>query len=80
MARDERTDRQKSFMDQPADFNEQMYNALKSAPWWMMSIGFHVLIVVISMMFTSEKPLVPPTTAMTTYATETASIGAMPGA
>ncbi len=66
MAREERTDMRKGFMDQPADFNEQMYNALRSAPWWMMSIGFHVLVVVISMLFTTEKVITPPNPPMTT--------------
>jgi hypothetical protein len=54
MARDERTDRTKGFLDQPTDFNEQMYNALKLAPWWMISIAFHVLVVVISNLFGGE--------------------------
>ena len=66
MSREERTDRRKGFMDQSADFNEQMYNALKSAPWWMMSIGFHVLIVVISTLFQSDKPPSAVTPTMVT--------------
>ena len=55
MSRSARTVRQGA-LDQPADFNQQMYEALKSAPWWMMSIGFHVLIVVISTLFQTDKP------------------------
>ena len=55
MAREERTDRRRAFIDQPADFNEQMYHALKSAPWWMISIAFHVLLVVISSAFQSSE-------------------------
>jgi len=66
MARDERSDRSRAFMDQPADFNEQMYHALKAAPWWMISIAFHVLVVVISSMFQSDEVKLPPAAAMTT--------------
>ena len=65
MSRTERSVRQ-GVLDQPADFNQQMYDALKSAPWWMMSIGFHVLVVVLSTLFQSDKPAVVLTPVMTT--------------
>jgi hypothetical protein len=42
---------------EPADFNEQMFHALRAAPWWMISISFHVLVVVVSSLFTSDAPL-----------------------
>ena len=47
MARQERTTHREAFAD-TADFNEQLYNALKASPWWMISLAVHVLIFLIS--------------------------------
>ncbi len=61
MPRDREADvpayRQATFMES-ADFNEQLYRALRSSPWWMISIAAHVLLVVISSMLqTNTAPL-----------------------
>src|SRR5262245_15781060 len=34
-----------------ADLNDQLYKALRNSPWWMISIAFHVLLVVVSSIF-----------------------------
>jgi hypothetical protein len=65
MAREERRAHPSSFAHQ-TDFNEEMYQALRQAPWWMISIAFHVLVVVLSSMFTSPAQAVaaaPPMAA-----------------
>ena len=33
-----------------ADFNEQLYDALRKSPWWMISIAAHGLLFLISTM------------------------------
>ena len=45
-----------------ADFNGQMAEALRSAPWWMVSIAFHVFVVVLSSLFQADvvKVATPP--------------------
>ena len=65
MSRIERTEL-RGVLDRPADFNQQMYEALRSAPWWMMSIGFHVFIFVLSTLFQSDKPALAATAPMAT--------------
>ena len=40
---------------QQSDFNEQLYNALKHAPWWMISIAFHVIVLVIASLLWTEE-------------------------
>src|SRR5262245_44070958 len=35
------------------DFNDELYDALRQSPWWMISIGVHVLLVVLSSLFQS---------------------------
>jgi hypothetical protein len=52
MARNERYQHDYAFAQQ-GDFNEQLYLALKQAPWWMISIAIHVLLVFILSIFTS---------------------------
>ena len=53
MSRDHRTVREAAF-GAATDFNQQMYEALRSAPWWMISIAFHVFVVVLSTLFQGE--------------------------
>ncbi len=50
--------------DHASDFNEQLYRALKQSPWWMISIGVHVLLFVISSLLGTT----PPPTARTPVA------------
>jgi len=60
MSRVQRSVREGSF-GAGADFNQQMYEALRSAPWWMISIAFHVLVVVVSTLFQGDPVrLAPP--------------------
>jgi hypothetical protein len=40
------------------DFNDELYDALRQSPWWMISIGVHVLLVVLSSMFQSGEAAV----------------------
>src|SRR5262245_31144953 len=47
MARLERTQHSPQFLDS-GDFNEQLYQALKKSPWWMVSIAVHGLLYAIS--------------------------------
>ena len=54
MARTERTAHAPMFAEQ-TDFNEQLYKALKSSPWWMISIAVHVLMFVVSSMIQTDK-------------------------
>jgi hypothetical protein len=53
MARTERIEHTFNVND-GADFNEQLYEALKTSPWWMISIAVHVLLFVISSLFQTE--------------------------
>jgi len=66
MAREERREYNPSFTEQTGDFNEQLYNALKKSPWWMISIAVHVLLFVISSMFQTEGVIIPPAPPMAT--------------
>ncbi|MFO0932127.1 MAG: prenyltransferase/squalene oxidase repeat-containing protein [Planctomycetota bacterium] len=43
--------------DHAGDFNDQLYRALKQSPWWMISIGVHVLLFVISGLMGTESPI-----------------------
>jgi hypothetical protein len=43
------------------DFDGQLYDALRASPWWMISIGAHVLLFVVSTLFAGDPPA--PTTA-----------------
>src|SRR5204863_7091437 len=54
MARTERTEHVFNF-NEGTDFNEQLYEALKTSPWWMISIAIHVLLFVISSLFQGEQ-------------------------
>lgn len=58
MPRDDRRESyspgQSAFVE-PADFNEQLYKALRNSPWWMISIAVHVLLVVISSMMQTDE-------------------------
>ena len=46
---------------QGSDFNEQLYEALKTSPWWMISIAIHVLLFVVSSLFQGDAAAaVPP--------------------
>jgi hypothetical protein len=40
---------------QHADFDEQLYLALRHSPWWMISIAVHVLLFVMSSLFQSAE-------------------------
>ena len=66
MARTERIEHQPQFLEQGGDFNDQLYKALRSSPWWMISIAFHVLLGVISSLLTSDAPPPQKNLAMTT--------------
>jgi hypothetical protein len=55
MSRAERAAYAPSFEDQGA-FHDQLYEALRSSPWWMISIAFHVLLVALSSLFTTDAP------------------------
>jgi hypothetical protein len=57
MGRDQRTAYAPAFGD-AANFNDELYDALRQSPWWMISIGVHVLLVLVSSMFATEG--VPP--------------------
>ncbi len=46
------------------DFNEQLYRALKSSPWWMISIAAHVLLVVVSSMLQTSPAVAAVEKAM----------------
>jgi hypothetical protein len=62
MARIARSTRRDAFARQ-ADFDEQLYGALKASPWWMVSIATHVLLFVVSTLFqtpTAEATSVRP--------------------
>ncbi|MDJ0973674.1 MAG: hypothetical protein QNJ98_04380 [Planctomycetota bacterium] len=39
-----------------ADFNEQLYIALKQSPWWMISIAIHVFVFLIASFFQTTEP------------------------
>jgi hypothetical protein len=54
MAREARTEHTGQFLDQDKDFNEQLYAALRHAPWWMISIAAHVLVLVLSTMLQGD--------------------------
>jgi hypothetical protein len=45
-------------------FDEQIYDALRQSPWWMISITAHVLLFVVSSMFTTAEAAAPPTKAV----------------
>src|SRR5437764_11253274 len=59
MPREKRTAHAPLFAEQQ-DFNEQVYRALKSSPWWMISIAVHVLLFVISSMVQTERAEAAP--------------------
>jgi hypothetical protein len=60
MARQQRTTHVDAWAHQ-TDFNEQLYNALRQSPWWMISIAIHVILFVIgSMLYTETKHAEPP--------------------
>ena len=59
MSREKRTAHAPLFAEQQ-DFNEQVYRALKSSPWWMISIAVHVLLFVISSMVQTERAEAAP--------------------
>lgn len=46
--------------DPPKDFNEQLYDALRKSPWWMMSIAFHVVMGLVLSAFTTPQVTEPP--------------------
>ena len=45
-------------LEAPADFDEQLYTALRTSPWWMISIAFHVLLFVLSALLQGTPPAV----------------------
>ncbi len=61
MSRQQRTLHPNAFATD-ADFNEQLYVALKQSPWWMISIALHVFVFLIASLFstTQEKRVPPP--------------------
>ncbi|MCA9316355.1 MAG: hypothetical protein KDB73_12785 [Planctomycetes bacterium] len=61
MARTERTEHQYAFARE-GDFNEQLYEALRQAPWWMISIALHVLVgaVLLALDTSDPEPAAPP--------------------
>jgi hypothetical protein len=66
MAREQRKRYVSSFARETA-FDEEIYQALRQSPWWMISIAVHVLLVVVSTMLSSGNGPVaatpPPVTA-----------------
>ena len=68
MARHERQEHRYAFA-QEGDFNEQLYEALRKSPWWMISIALHVLVGGLFFLFeTTEKPDEKPPTIMSAVA------------
>jgi hypothetical protein len=65
MARQERIEHTPQFLES-GDFNEQLYNALKKSPWWIISIAVHGLLYVISSLITPDETITIKTEAMTT--------------
>jgi hypothetical protein len=45
--------------DEARDFGDELYGALRQSPWWMISIAVHVLLVVLSSLFTDGSPPAP---------------------
>ncbi len=70
MPRDQRVSHPDAFAHQ-GDFNEQLYSALKQAPWWMISIAIHVLIFVIGGLLWQSEPPKEPDRQMAITTTDT---------
>jgi hypothetical protein len=51
------------------DFNEQLYNALKQSPWYMLSLAIHGLIFGIGLLFATGEPPPPPQSQLTVAST-----------
>ncbi len=69
MPRDQRAQHLDAFAPQ-GDFNEQLYNALKQAPWWMISIAIHVIIFVIASLIMQHAAEEPPASQVAIKATD----------
>src|SRR5262245_50874679 len=54
MARLERTQHAPQFLDS-GDFNDQLYQALKKSPWWMISIAVHGLLYAVSTLVAPDE-------------------------
>jgi hypothetical protein len=66
MTRTTRRARDDAFAD-AGGFDQQLYDALRASPWWMISIGAHVLLFVVStMLATEEVALAEATTVVKT--------------
>jgi hypothetical protein len=60
MPREQRAAHPHAFAEQ-GDFNEQLYNALKQSPWWMISIAIHVIVFLIaSLLMQQDAQKEPP--------------------
>jgi hypothetical protein len=59
MPRQQRVSHVDAFAHQ-GDFNEQLYQALRNSPWWMISIAIHVLLFVIAGLLSSTETVVEP--------------------
>ena len=63
MARQQRHAHVDSFAHQ-GDFNEQLYLALRQAPWWMISIAVHLVLGLILSLFDTTEVREPPRPAV----------------
>jgi hypothetical protein len=59
MARQQRQHYADSFANQ-GDFNEQLYLALRQAPWWMISIAIHLMLFFILNLIDTTPPVKAP--------------------
>ena len=58
MARTHRLQSADAFAHQDS-FNEQIYEALRKSPWWMLSVAFHVVLAVVLSAFTTQGEAQP---------------------
>jgi hypothetical protein len=58
MARNQRIAHEDVFR-QTEDFNEQLYQALRQSPWWMISVAAHVLIFFMLTLFDTSEAAAP---------------------
>ena len=65
MARTHRHDHPYAFATE-GDFNQQLYEALRKSPWWMISISLHVLVGGIFFLFSMSEPAPEPAVTIQT--------------
>jgi hypothetical protein len=59
MARVQRNVPREDAFARESDFNEQLYQAIKKSPWWMISIAGHVFLFLIMSQFTTAPEAAP---------------------